>query len=82
MLLFRTLLKGEVKGMEILALDNGPVMENVAKYLQGGFSTAGSMGVDLGSVARLSDYCNIYFQGGKGTVFLAQLWPLSIPLQA
>ncbi len=77
MLLFCPLFN--VKGIEILALDKGPGMENAAKCLQDGFSTAGSMGIGLGSIIRLSDYYSIYSQVGKGTVFLSQLWAKSPP---
>lgn len=74
-LLFRSLFNNKIKGMEILALDKGPGMENVANCIQDGFSTAGSMGIGLGCVVRLSDYYSVYSQAGKGTVFLSQLWP-------
>ena len=42
-------------GVELLALDKGPGIADVARCLVDGFSTAGSPGTGLGAVARISD---------------------------
>jgi anti-sigma regulatory factor (Ser/Thr protein kinase) len=42
-------------GIELLALDKGPGMADVARCLVDGFSTAGSPGGGLGAIARVSD---------------------------
>lgn len=60
-------------GIELLALDRGAGMENVARCLQDGFSTAGSPGTGLGAVSRLSDLFQIYSVPGQGTAIMAQV---------
>ncbi len=55
-------------GLELLALDRGPGMKDVAACMQDGFSTAGSLGQGLGAIARQSDHLRIYARPGLGTV--------------
>ncbi len=61
-------------GVEVLALDKGPGMSNVAMCLRDGYSTAGSAGTGLGAIERLSSQCDIYTAEGKGTALLAKVW--------
>src|SRR5947209_17935230 len=42
-------------GIEVLALDKGPGIENVGRCFEDGFSTAGTSGTGLGSSARHSN---------------------------
>lgn len=60
-------------GIEILSLDRGPGMKDVAACLRDGFSTAGSLGQGLGSITRQSDQFRIYSRPGLGTVASARL---------
>ncbi len=75
----RALRSGETDGLEILALDRGPGMADLARSQRDGYSTAGSPGTGLGAIARLSDLFEAYSAPGQGTALLAQLWasPLS-----
>ncbi len=57
--------------MEILALDHGPGMANVAACMRDGFSTGGSRGVGLGAIARLATTFEIFSASGKGAALLA-----------
>jgi anti-sigma regulatory factor (Ser/Thr protein kinase) len=59
-------------GVELLALDKGPGMADVARCLVDGFSTAGSPGTGLGAVTRVSDSFAIYSRPGVGTVVMAR----------
>jgi anti-sigma regulatory factor (Ser/Thr protein kinase) len=59
--------------IEVLALDKGSGMADVALCLRDGYSTAGSPGTGLGAVDRLSTECEIFSEVGKGTVILARL---------
>lgn len=61
-------------GIEILALDRGPGMTNVAACLRDGYSTTGSLGQGLGAIQRQSTYFDLYSAPGQGTALLAQLW--------
>jgi anti-sigma regulatory factor (Ser/Thr protein kinase) len=59
--------------MEILAIDKGPGMGDVERFMADGYSTAGSPGNGLGAIARLSNFHEIYSSPGLGTVVLAHL---------
>lgn len=59
--------------IEVLALDKGRGMQNVAECQQDGYSTSGSPGLGLGGIARLSTFSDIYSQPGRGTAVLARL---------
>lgn len=74
-LIVRKITSGTRKGLEVLSLDQGPGMEDVAKCLRDGYSTGGSPGTGLGAVERLSQHFEIYSRPGQGTAVLAHLWP-------
>jgi anti-sigma regulatory factor (Ser/Thr protein kinase) len=59
-------------GIELLALDRGPGMTDVARCLADGFSTAGSPGTGLGAIVRNSDHYAIYSRPGLGTAVMAR----------
>lgn len=62
-------------GLELLGLDKGPGIDDIAKCLRDGYSTSGSPGTGLGAMERLSQRFEIYSRPGLGTAVLAQLWP-------
>jgi anti-sigma regulatory factor (Ser/Thr protein kinase) len=70
---------GQIGGIEVLALDRGPGMTNVAKYLRDGYSTTGSPGTGLGAIRRLATSFDIHSVPGAGTVLLARLWSEPLP---
>ena len=53
--------------VEVLALDRGSGMANVAECMRDGFSTAGSPGTGLGALSRLSGDFQILSHPDKGT---------------
>jgi anti-sigma regulatory factor (Ser/Thr protein kinase) len=59
--------------LEVLALDQGPGIANVARALQDGFSTGGSAGLGLGAIGRLSTCFEISSTPGKGTGLLSRI---------
>jgi anti-sigma regulatory factor (Ser/Thr protein kinase) len=59
--------------LEILALDQGPGIANLADSLRDGYSTAGSPGTGLGAIRRLSSFFDIYSSPGKGTALLVRM---------
>jgi anti-sigma regulatory factor (Ser/Thr protein kinase) len=69
-LLIRALAK-DVAGVELIALDKGPGMADLARCLQDGYSTGGSRGVGLGSIVRLADHFDIFTREGGGTALVA-----------
>jgi anti-sigma regulatory factor (Ser/Thr protein kinase) len=61
-------------GVELLALDRGSGIGDLAECLRDGYSTAGSPGTGLGAIARLAAEFDIVSQPGKGTAVMARLW--------
>lgn len=59
------------RGLEILALDRGRGLGNLADAFRDGFSTAGSPGTGLGAVRRLSNCFDVYSHPDHGTALLA-----------
>jgi len=64
---------GEESWIDVLALDNGPGMQNVATSLRDGHSTAGSAGQGLGAIARLSRAFDIFSAPNMGTVLFSRV---------
>ncbi|WP_144630880.1 ATP-binding SpoIIE family protein phosphatase [Bordetella genomosp. 13] len=64
---------GAEAGMEVLALDSGPGMPDTRLSLNDGYSTGGSLGVGLGTIARLSSCFEIYSTDDRGTALLSRL---------
>ena len=65
---------GDAVGVELLALDRGPGMPDVAESLRDGHSTAGTLGIGLGAVARKASDVDLYSLPGAGTVLAATVW--------
>lgn len=62
-------------GLQLLGLDKGSGIADLARCLQDGYSTAGSPGTGLGAITRLSQRFDIYSKPGKGTALVAEVWP-------
>jgi anti-sigma regulatory factor (Ser/Thr protein kinase) len=60
-------------GIELIALDKGPGMSNVAASLADGYSTAGTAGKGFGAIVRQSHFVDIASWPGAGTAILARL---------
>jgi anti-sigma regulatory factor (Ser/Thr protein kinase) len=73
-ILLRALQRDGQSGIEVLALDQGPGMRNVGHLMEDGTSTAGSFGVGLGAMRRLSQVFDIFSGPGLGTAILMELW--------
>ena len=66
-------------GVEIVAIDSGPGMADVAHSIGDGHSTTGTLGIGLGAIVRQASWYDLYSVPGKGTVLAAQLWPHAAP---
>ncbi|HUQ90374.1 MAG TPA: ATP-binding SpoIIE family protein phosphatase [Bryobacteraceae bacterium] len=60
-------------GVEILALDQGPGIQDISRCMSDGHSSGATSGTGLGAIRRLSTEFDIYSQPGKGTVVLSQI---------
>ncbi len=78
-IIVRPLQLGTITGVEILALDQGPGIADLETCMRDGFSTAGTAGIGLGALERLSSHLDIYSAPTLGTAVLAQLWSSPLP---
>ena len=63
----------EAACLEILAIDAGPGIADLAVSRRDGHSTAGTLGHGFGAIERQADFFQIYTQL-SGTVIVARLW--------
>ncbi|MFC6084660.1 ATP-binding protein [Sphaerisporangium aureirubrum] len=54
--------------LEVFSLDGGPGMADVEARIRDGHSTAGTLGIGLGAISRLSDAWDVHSQPGRGTI--------------
>ena len=73
---------GGAHGLEVIALDRGKGIRDVADSLRDGQSTSGSPGSGLGAILRLSASSDLYSRPGQGTAVLARFWPSRKPAAA
>jgi anti-sigma regulatory factor (Ser/Thr protein kinase) len=73
-MLLRVLDTGDARGVEVLAIDRGPGIADVARALQDGHSTGGTPGTGLGAIRRLATVFDLHTAAGVGTIVLAQVW--------
>jgi anti-sigma regulatory factor (Ser/Thr protein kinase) len=58
--------------IELIALDRGPGMQDVARCMTDGYSTSGTPGTGLGAVRRLADDFDMFSAPGEGTIVMAR----------
>ncbi|WP_218110170.1 ATP-binding SpoIIE family protein phosphatase [Oligoflexus tunisiensis] len=73
-ILIRSLHDGTGTGVEILGVDHGPGMSNVNLCLEDGYSTAGTTGIGLGGIRRLSGAFGIDSSKDRGTCVLSRVY--------
>ena len=73
-LLLRRLGVEETEAIEVLSLDKGPGISNVALSLRDGYSSTGSPGTGLGAVLRNAGEFDLYSQPGEGTAVVARVY--------
>jgi anti-sigma regulatory factor (Ser/Thr protein kinase) len=61
-------------GVQLVAIDRGPGMADLALSGIDGNSTSGTLGLGLGAMRRLSTSLDINTNPGRGTVLVAGLW--------
>jgi anti-sigma regulatory factor (Ser/Thr protein kinase) len=65
---------GTPAGIDLIALDHGPGIQNLPEAMRDGFSTYGSAGTGLGAINRLSVQFDIYSQPNQGSAIMARYW--------
>jgi anti-sigma regulatory factor (Ser/Thr protein kinase) len=82
LLLVRAVRTEQQAGVEIIAIDHGPGMGDLALAVGDGHSTAGTLGIGLGAIVRQASWSDLHSTPGKGTVLAAQVWPAEPPAPA
>jgi len=62
------------RGIAIVARDRGPGIPDIARAMQVGFSTSGSLGLGLPGAQRLMDEFEVVSEVGRGTTITAKKW--------
>jgi anti-sigma regulatory factor (Ser/Thr protein kinase) len=62
-------------GIEMVTVDAGPGFRDADAALRDGHSTSGTLGIGLGAIRRLADFCDLYSVPGHGTALVARFWP-------
>jgi len=65
---------GYKKGLEVIALDQGPGIEHISQALKENYSTGEGLGLGLPSVKRIMDEFEIRSAPGRGTRIMAIKW--------
>jgi serine/threonine-protein kinase RsbT len=74
--LLRLVEQGGRRGIVVTARDDGPGIPDVARAMQSGYSTSGSLGLGLPGVKRLMDEFELVTEVGKGTRVTVKKWKL------
>jgi anti-sigma regulatory factor (Ser/Thr protein kinase) len=72
-LLCRAFDDGDDAVFEVLGLDRGPGIADVARMMKDGVSTKDTLGQGLGAIQRLSDASHVYSLPGWGTIVYARV---------
>jgi anti-sigma regulatory factor (Ser/Thr protein kinase) len=76
-LVARILERGGSHGIEVIAIDKGPGIANIANSMRDGHSTAGSPGSGLGALQRRTSALQVWSRPGAGTIVRFEVWPKS-----
>ena len=72
-LLIQELHDGGETGVEVLAVDSGPGIDDLERSLTDGYSTAGTSGTGMGAVRRLSSEFDLYTRQGGGAIVMSRI---------
>ena len=78
----RALERGGQHGVEVIAIDKGPGIANIAASMRDGHSTAGTPGSGLGALQRMTNDLEVWSRPGAGTLVRFEVWPKSAPAPA
>jgi anti-sigma regulatory factor (Ser/Thr protein kinase) len=71
-ILLRVVRIAGLAALEVVAIDSGPGIRDVAEARRDGLSTGGTLGIGMGAVDRLADGVDISSEPGRGTVIVAR----------
>jgi len=65
----------ETPGIVLVTIDAGPGLPDVSAAIRDGHSTTSTLGIGLGAIQRLADFCDLYSVPGHGTALAARFRP-------
>lgn len=68
------IMDGTMKGLIIIAADQGPGIPDLRKVMEDGYTTSGGLGAGMPGVKRLMDDFKVETEVGKGTTITATKW--------
>ena len=78
-LLLRVVRARDAAGIQVVAVDGGPGLRDVATASVDGVSSTGTLGLGMGAISRLSSTWDVHSVPGRGTVLTASLWAGAAP---
>jgi serine/threonine-protein kinase RsbT len=66
--------RGARKGIEVIAQDHGPGIEDIEEAMRDGYTTSGGLGAGLPGTRRLVDEFEIDSERGVGTKVTIRKW--------
>lgn len=73
-IMFRAIQEGQQIGLEIIATDAGPGIQDIDLAMQNGYSTGNSLGLGLPGAKRMTHRFNIQSEVGVGTTITMVKW--------
>jgi anti-sigma regulatory factor (Ser/Thr protein kinase) len=75
-------LPGTQSAIDVVAVDGGPGIGDLALSIQDGVSTAGTAGNGLGALRRQADEFDVWTMRGRGAAFFMRIWRGPAPVSA
>ena len=66
--------RGELRGLAVVARDDGPGITDATRAMEDGYSTSGRLGLGLPGVRRLMDEFELRSRTGHGTTVTVKKW--------
>jgi serine/threonine-protein kinase RsbT len=66
--------EGAMRGLGIVAHDEGPGIPDIEQAMQDGYSTSGGLGLGLPGAKRLMDEFDVVSRAGAGTTITMKKW--------
>lgn len=79
-ILLRVRREADRAAVELIAIDAGPGVPDLAALSADGVSTAGTLGIGLGAIERLATWFDSHSVPARGTAMIATFWPKDAPV--
>ena len=73
-IVLRVVRRGDRRGILVIASDHGPGIPDIARAMEDGYSTGGSLGLGLPGSKRLMDEFEVVSEVGQGTKVTMTKW--------